>query len=76
MCLRQTRYYTKAGEKEVRGGGVWERIRGRAEASVIYTYLSTDDTPPTVIHAVVDKKKNLSQLLRPSLRGLFCLETH
>lgn len=32
------------------GGGVRERIRRWAEASMIYTLLSTEDTPPTVIH--------------------------
>lgn len=34
---------------------MWERIRGRAEASVIYTWLSAKDTPLSVIHAAHTK---------------------
>lgn len=55
MCLRPTRYYSEAGEEESKEAGVWERIRGRAEASVIYTWLSAKDTPLSVIHAAHTK---------------------
>lgn len=39
---------------------MWEQISGWAEASVIYTLLSTKDTPPTVIHAAHRQKKLLA----------------
>lgn len=46
--------------------GVWERIRGRPEASVIYTCLSAKDTPLTVNHAAAcKKKKKKKQALEP-----------
>lgn len=75
MCLRATRYYNEAGKGEESegggggGGGVWERIRGRPEASVIYTCLSAKDTPLTVNHAAaVRTQKNLWSHSGASLR--------
>lgn len=64
MCLRTTRYYT--AEEETREAGVWDGIRGWAEASMIYTYLPTEDAPATVIHALRTKPlpTNQAPLLR------------
>lgn len=48
--------------------GVWERIRGRPEASVIYTCLSAKDTPLTVNHAAAARAQKKTSGATPELR--------
>ena len=64
MCLRQTRYYTKTREK-----GAWERMSGWAEASMIYTSLSSEGTPPTVINAAHTKPLPTTQAPHLGFKG-------
>lgn len=49
--------------------GVWERIRGRPEASVIYTCLSAKDTPLTVNHAAAARTQKTSGATPELRRG-------